>query len=109
MDDLRHRLGRRIKELRTRGGLTQEALGERSGVSYKFIGEVERGVGNPTVDTLAGIATALDVDVAALFASGSRASAYPPLTADELAAVRDARESLDQLWGRLSRRRAKRR
>jgi len=71
-------------------------------VSYKFIGEVERGVGNPTVDTLQGIATALDVDVAELFLSGVRATTvYPPLTVDEYAAVREARQSLDDLLSRL--------
>lgn len=95
-------MGQRIKQLRLEARLTQEALGERASVSYKFIGEVERGVGNPTVDTLQGIANALDVDVSELFQSGARATTvYPPLTVDEYAAVREARQSLDDLLSRL--------
>jgi transcriptional regulator with XRE-family HTH domain len=47
--------------------MSQEGLAARSGLSYKFIGEVERGTGNPTVDTLAALADALETDIAELF------------------------------------------
>ena len=36
-------LGQRLLELRKQRGLSQEQLGERSSLSGKFIGEVERG------------------------------------------------------------------
>ncbi|MFN3477313.1 MAG: helix-turn-helix transcriptional regulator [Candidatus Methylomirabilales bacterium] len=36
-------LGRRIKALRVRRELTQEALGERAGLNYKYLGAIERG------------------------------------------------------------------
>ncbi len=42
-------------------------MGEKTGISYKFIGEVERGVANPSLDTLAKIAEALGVNINALF------------------------------------------
>jgi transcriptional regulator with XRE-family HTH domain len=35
-------LGRRIKALRLRQELTQEALGERAGLNYKYLGGIER-------------------------------------------------------------------
>jgi transcriptional regulator with XRE-family HTH domain len=59
---LRSRLGSRLRELRRSQHLSQEQLAARAGLSYKFIGEIERGTGNPTVDTLAVLADALGVD-----------------------------------------------
>ena len=43
MDDIRKGLGKRIRFLRESKGLTQEVLGEKAELSYKFVGEVERG------------------------------------------------------------------
>ncbi len=60
-------LGRRIKTLRKDRGLTQEELGEASGVNYKFLGSLERGLENPSVATLEKIATALEVELMELF------------------------------------------
>jgi len=65
--EVRTALGRTIRKLRQLQGLTQEGLGERAGLSYKFVGEVERGQGNPTVASIEAIATALNVTVAMLF------------------------------------------
>ncbi len=45
-------LGRRLRSLRTAQGLTQQALGERSDVHYKFIGEVERGERFPSAEII---------------------------------------------------------
>ncbi len=47
--------------------LTQEQLGEKTGISYKFIGEIERGLVNPSLESLASIAAALRVEVKDLF------------------------------------------
>jgi hypothetical protein len=38
--DARKLLGRRIRALRLRRELTQEALGERAGLNYKYLGAV---------------------------------------------------------------------
>jgi transcriptional regulator with XRE-family HTH domain len=58
--------GRRLRALRRLRGLTQEELGERSDVSGKLVGQVERGAGNPTLEVIAGFADALSVEPAAL-------------------------------------------
>jgi len=60
-------LGRRIRALRNARGWTQEELGGKSGISYKFIGEVERGQQNPSFETLVKIAAALRVALPDLF------------------------------------------
>jgi transcriptional regulator with XRE-family HTH domain len=46
--------------------LTQEQLGERASVSGKLVGQIERGLGNPTLDVITGLATGLEVEAAAL-------------------------------------------
>ena len=65
--EIRKGLGKRIRELRMSGGFTQEKLGEKAGLNYKFIGELERGQVNVSLDSLAKIAEALMVKVGDLF------------------------------------------
>ena len=64
---IRKKLGEKIRQWRKLRELTQEQLGEKAGISYKFIGEVERGTVNPSLDSLIGISQALDVNVKELF------------------------------------------
>ena len=66
-NSIRKKLGVKIKQLRKSQKLTQEQLGEKAGISYKFIGEVERGAVNPSLDSLVSIASALRVNVKELF------------------------------------------
>ncbi len=54
-------LGQRLRALRKQRGLSQERLGERSGLSGKFIGEVERGEKSISIDSLYRVSVALDV------------------------------------------------
>ncbi len=104
MSELRGRIGARLREWRRRRGLTQEQLAERAGLSYKFIGEIERGTGNPTVDTLGRLAQALHVDLAELVrAPEPRRDVSPTyvLSAKDIQLVREALESVDDLIDRL--------
>jgi len=64
---LRQLVGGNIRTLRKAKGWSQEELGEQADLSYKFVGEVERGMVNPSLDSLAGIANALDIEIAELF------------------------------------------
>ena len=99
MNEAQTRVGTRVRELRARRGWTQEALGERAGLSYKFIGEIERGVGNPTVASLGQIADAFAIDVGELFRREllQGTALYPSLNADDVAVVREAKQSLHSL------------
>lgn len=54
-------LGSKVRTLRQRRGWSQEALGARSGLSGKFIGEVERGEKSISVDSLYRVSVALEV------------------------------------------------
>jgi transcriptional regulator with XRE-family HTH domain len=87
--------------LRQQRAWTQEALGERAGLSYKFIGEIERGIGNPTVDSIDQIARAFGVDIGLLLQRDAPEPAYTPLSSDDFAVMREARDSLDSALKRL--------
>jgi transcriptional regulator with XRE-family HTH domain len=92
--ELRGRVGARVRQLRQARRLTQEELAERAGLSYKFIGEVERGRGNPTLTTLAAISDALGVQLTDLLALDPE---RPKLTARQATQVREALASLETL------------
>lgn len=70
-NSLKAALGKRVYQLRKLNGLTQEALGEKSGLSYKFVGEIERGAVNVSIDSLFKIAQALGIQVSDLFHNNS--------------------------------------
>ncbi|SRR6266566_1639477 len=55
-------LGRQIKRLRTRLGLTQDDLAERIQINPKYLSNIERGRENPTLDTLLRLAKSLKVE-----------------------------------------------
>ncbi len=57
-------LGMRIKKLRERRKLSQEALAARAGIHRVSLANVERGAKQPTLDTLERLARALGVPVA---------------------------------------------
>ena len=94
MTDLRGRVGTRLRQLRQARRLTQEQLAERAGLSYKFVGEVERGRGNPTLTTLAALSDALGVRLVDLLALEPD---RPKLTPRQVSQVRDALVSLETL------------
>lgn len=94
-DDLRGGLGARLRELRLARHLTQEQLAERAGLSYKFIGEVERGRGNPTLTTLGALADALQIYVRDLLPARPGEPAEYPLSPQDVLLVREALESIE--------------
>ncbi len=82
---LKRELGRSIARRRVHLGLSQNALSDAAGVSKKYMGEVERGRANVTVDTLARIAYPLEWDPWTLFGDQPQAvskNAHQLITAD---------------------------
>lgn len=75
MQDVFEKIGARIRELRRVNVLSQQALAEKAGISYKYLGEVERGVGKLSVRVLLQIAGALRVDASELLDVGGQESA----------------------------------
>lgn len=61
--DAKGLLGKRVRDLRKKKGLTQERLAEMAGVDVKYLGGIERGTENPTIATLDKLAEALSVKI----------------------------------------------
>jgi transcriptional regulator with XRE-family HTH domain len=57
--DMRRLVGRNVRRIRLKNGLTQEQFAERSGFTQQYISGLERGRRNPTVVTVFELAQAL--------------------------------------------------
>ena len=68
-DSRQHRrdFGLRVRELRLERNLSQEALAEIADLHRTYVGSVERGERNISLDAIYALAAALDVAVAELF------------------------------------------
>jgi len=64
---LRNRVGLRVKRLRLKTGMSQEALADRCGFARSYMSRVERGTANLSLDALERLAEALGASEAALF------------------------------------------
>ena len=65
--------GQNIRWLRQQQRLSQAALAEAAGIGQTYVGQLERGQKNATLDVLSALANALGVSVAALLQPGARA------------------------------------
>ena len=91
------KVGRRIRELRRRRGLTQRALADACGLSANAVGLIERGENSPSVSTLHHLALALDVSIADLFSSAHTAQAAVLVKRDERLQVHREKVVLENL------------
>lgn len=64
---LQKKFGKNVAYYRKEAGLTQEQLGERTGLDRGYISGVERGVRNPAVLNIEKIAKALKIKPSELF------------------------------------------
>lgn len=67
MESLETRIGARLKRLRKREGLTQEALAEQAGISRVFEYYIEAGERLPTLRTLDRLARTLGLSLEGFF------------------------------------------
>jgi transcriptional regulator with XRE-family HTH domain len=63
----RETIGLNLRRLRVERGLSQERLALASGIDRSYVGRIERGSENVTIDALEALATVLGVPVRQLF------------------------------------------
>ncbi len=71
-EDLARRFGELVRRRRLERGLSQERLGEISGLHRNYIGAVERAERTPSIVAADRLARALDLTLAGLFAELER-------------------------------------
>ena len=67
MSDISKILGQRIRNYRTANSLSQEKLAELSGCHPTYIGQIERGEKNATIESIEKISAALKISLSKLF------------------------------------------
>lgn len=67
MSDIAKIIGQRIRNYRTQKGLSQEKLSELAGCHPTYIGQLERGEKNATLESVEKIALAMDISLSELF------------------------------------------
>lgn len=67
MSDIAKIIGQRIRNYRTQKGVSQEKLAELAGCHPTYIGQLERGEKNATLESVEKIASAMDISLSELF------------------------------------------
>ncbi len=89
-----YNLGNRIREERKKAHLTQEQLAEKAACNESYIGQIERGVKNPSLEVLVNIANALNVTVDYLLADNVKVDQLDGLM-DEIVSLLKNRDPED--------------
>ena len=100
-------IGRKLRQYRQKQGYSQEALADRAGLHPTYIGQVERGEKNITVETLGKITAALEIPITAVFEELPQPAAPSeenyPLKAYQILATLPERPSSIRSWRRYGR------
>jgi transcriptional regulator with XRE-family HTH domain len=67
MDKIQKIIGQRIRDYRTQKNISQEKLAELAGCHHTYIGQIERGEKNATIESIEKIASALSISLSRLF------------------------------------------
>jgi len=81
--DLQRQLGHSLRALRTASGLSQEAFADQLGIHRTYVGGLERGERNVTLQTVERIAELLGVPALSLLDGSVAAAGGPPPVPDQ--------------------------
>ena len=77
MEEVYLRVAKRVRELRSNRGMTQDQLAEKANISASFLSYLERGGRMGSLVTYDRLAEGLGIPLAELFTEGQAASRYP--------------------------------
>lgn len=69
MADIKTKFGAKVRKLRQAKGLSQEAFADICGLHRTYVGAIERGERNVSLENIEKIAKALGISIASLFGS----------------------------------------
>ena len=99
---IRKSFGNRLRKIRKIRQITQEKLGEKAGVSYKYIGEIERGEVNPSLDVIVRLTQVLEVSPNELFALDNNPKSkkidFSSLTPEDIKSIKNTLNILKRLF-----------
>ena len=94
-DRVRIAFGQRVRALRKSADISQMELGERAGIDHTYIGGIERGERNLSIEAIAKVAKGLGVEIVELFHfSTKKLTVTNPHLAD-LVALLEQRDATD--------------
>ena len=67
MADIKTKFGAKVRKLRQAKGLSQEAFADICGLHRTYVGAIERGERNVSIENIEKIAKALGISIASLF------------------------------------------
>ncbi|MEK4061585.1 MULTISPECIES: helix-turn-helix domain-containing protein [Paenibacillus] len=85
-------IGAIVRKLRTEKSLTQQEIADEIGSSFSFVGRVERGESNITIETIIKISTALNIEFFELMNLGSKQESEDIMAIHALLLKRSAKE-----------------
>lgn len=96
MSEISKIIGQRIRNYRVKQGLSQEKLAEMAGCHPTYIGQLERGEKNATLESIEKISIALDIPLSQLFEKYGNAEIRTsiPLQCYEFVAAKSDAEQL---------------
>lgn len=100
MSNITKILGQRIRNYRTKKGLSQENLAELSGCHHTYIGQIERGEKNATIESIEKIAMGLNISLSTLFeklGAADRENSNIPLECYEFISTK-TKEEQEQIY-----------
>lgn len=95
MSKLSIKIGQRIRNYRLRQKLSQEELSEKCGLHPTYIGQVERGEKNATLESISKITDGLSISLSTLFENiedyrDERSNNYPAMAYDLVQSVSES-------------------
>ncbi len=96
MSDLTNHIGEKIRYYRKELKLSQEELAFKAALHNTYIGQLERGEKNVTVESLAKVCAAMDITLAEFFQSPNISQQMLSIEIEQINALLEGRSKKDQ-------------
>jgi len=96
MSDLTNHIGEKIRYYRKERKLSQEELAFKAALHNTYIGQLERGEKNVTVESLAKVCSALDISLAEFFQGPNVTPKMLSIEIEQIIALLEGRSKADQ-------------